>query len=114
MTRHSRPRETVGPVTISVTVAPVNDAATAATAALQTAEDTAAEIDLRTLAGDVETADDDLVFTVGGAADGTVTLLADGHTARFTPDANHNGPASFTYRCRTPGTAVFSRSPSGR
>ena len=40
-----------------------------------------------------------MIFTVGGAANGTVQLV-DGHIARFTPGANFNnnrGSASFTY-----------------
>ncbi|QDT51611.1 Calx-beta domain protein [Symmachiella dynata] len=87
----------VGPFAIDITVAAVNDAPLASGTTLNTDEDTAVEIDLRTLVDDVETADDDLVFNVSGAVNGTVELLADGHTARFTPGANYNGPASFVY-----------------
>ncbi|MCX7428283.1 MAG: Ig-like domain-containing protein [Planctomycetia bacterium] len=90
---------TVGPVSISVTVTPVNDAPVALPTALTTAEDAAVEVDLRTLVSDVETANAALSFTVGGAANGAVQLV-DGHIARFTPGANFNnnrGSASFTY-----------------
>ena len=40
-----------------------------------------------------------LLFSVTGAVNGAVTLLADGHTARFSPAANFSGLASFQYRC---------------
>jgi hyaluronate lyase len=64
---------------------------------LATSQDTPADIDLRSLASDVETPAGQLLFTVGSATNGTVVLLADGHTARFTPAPGHTGPASFTY-----------------
>jgi hypothetical protein len=70
--------------------------------ALVTDEDTAIEIDLRTLVQDVETPPDSLAFAVGAATHGTVQLLSDGHTARFTPEAAFpspagSGPAGFQY-----------------
>ena len=83
--------------TVTITVNPVNDAPVAAGSSPVTGEDIPVQIDLRTLVEDVETADDALIFTVGGAVNGTVSLLADGYTARFEPAANYNGPASFTY-----------------
>ena len=55
------------------------------------------DVDLRLLASDVETPDGDLHFTLGAATNGSVTLLADGHTARFTPAGDYSGPASFAY-----------------
>ena len=45
----------------------------------------------------METPDGQLRFTLGAAANGSVTLLADGHTARFTPAADYSGPANFAY-----------------
>jgi len=88
--------------TVTITVNPVNDAPVASTASLTTDEDSAVEVDLRTLVQDVETADDDLVFAVRGAVNGTVSLLPDGYTARFEPNPGFPGPdangaASFTY-----------------
>ena len=94
--------KTVGPVTISVTITPINDTPTANATTLTTNEDTVVTIDLRTLAEDVETTDTALVFSVEGAQHGTVALI-DGHTAQFTPDANYNGPASFTYHVTDTG-----------
>jgi hyaluronate lyase len=55
------------------------------------------DLDLRTLASDVETPDAGLRFTLGTATNGSVILLADGYTARFTPVADYSGPASFDY-----------------
>jgi VCBS repeat-containing protein len=97
------PAITTGATTIAVTVTPVNDAPVANSESLTTAEDAAVDIDLRSLVNDVETADANLTFAVGGASNGTVSLLADGHTARFTPAANFSGPASFTYTAKDTG-----------
>jgi VCBS repeat-containing protein len=83
--------------TATVTVDPVNDAPVATDAAVMTPQNTATDIDLRTLVTDVETAPEDLTFAVSGAVNGTVALLSDGHTARFTPNPWYHGPASFTY-----------------
>ena len=55
------------------------------------------DIDLRALASDVETPADRLVFTVFQPANGTVSLLADGHTARFSPSPGFTGLASFQF-----------------
>ncbi|MFO0796475.1 MAG: Ig-like domain-containing protein [Gemmataceae bacterium] len=81
----------------TITVTAVNDAPTAAAASRTTLEDTAVDVDLAALVGDVETPTAQLTFAVGGAVTGTVALLADGRTARFTPAANANGAGSFTY-----------------
>ncbi len=64
---------------------------------VNTAQNTAVEVDLLTLAGDVETPANQLRFNVSSPANGTVTLLADGHTARFTPATNYHGPANFNF-----------------
>jgi VCBS repeat-containing protein len=63
-------------------------------------EDQPVEVDLWSLVSDIETSDAELTFSVGGGSNGTAVLLADGHTARFTPgdDFNDNrGSASFVY-----------------
>ena len=83
--------------TVTVTVTAVNDAPIAVGASLITDEDAPQEIDLRTLVQDLETSDSDLVFSVGNAIHGSVSLLSDGFTARFVPALNYDGPASFTY-----------------
>ena len=83
--------------TVNITVAAANDTPAAVGAVLVTDEDTAVEIDLRTLVEDVETLDDDLTFTVADGVNGTVELLADGHSARFTPTGDYHGSAGFNY-----------------
>ncbi|MBB6307769.1 cadherin-like domain-containing protein, partial [Xanthobacter tagetidis] len=83
--------------TVAVTVTPVNDAPVAVGDTATTAEDTPlviAAADL--LANDADTDGDMLSVTgVSGAVGGTVAL--DDGEITFTPDADFNGPASFTY-----------------
>ena len=62
-----------------------------------TPKNTAADVDLSTLVSDIETPLSSLKFQLGLATNGTVALLADGRTARFTPAAGYTGPASFIY-----------------
>jgi hyaluronate lyase len=69
----------------------------AAAGNLDTLRNVPVDVDLRTLASDVETPDAGLRFTLGAASNGSVILLADGHTARFTPAADYSGPAGFDY-----------------
>ena len=86
--------------TVTITINPVNDAPEADSASLTTDEDTITQqIDLYSLVKDTETVDEDLVFSISGETNGTVTLV-DGHLVQFTPNANFNnsrGSASFTY-----------------
>jgi len=70
---------------------------TAAAATLTTPRDTAIDLDLQTLVSDVETPLANLRLRPGSTTNGTVTMLADGRTARFTPAAGYSGPASFSY-----------------
>ncbi len=77
---------------VDVTYAPVANAST-----LSTPQGVPIDIDLQPLASDVETPLSGLRFQVGNALNGTVALLADGHTARFTPAAGYSGAARFTY-----------------
>jgi autotransporter-associated beta strand protein len=58
---------------------------------------TAIDIDLGTLASDAETPTSHLLFKVSSPANGNVILLADGRTARFTPNSGFRGSASFQY-----------------
>ncbi len=69
--------------------------ATGSSAAL--ARDSSMDIDLRTLASDADTPPADLRYVVSGGTNGSVALLADGYTARFTPAAGYTGPASFSF-----------------
>jgi hypothetical protein len=81
-------------VTVSLTVNAVNDAPVAVADAATTAEDTAATISV--LANDSDVDGDALTVTaVGVATNGTVTT--DGTSVVYTPNANYNGPDSFTY-----------------
>jgi len=78
--------------TVSITVAPINDAPVATPQTLSVAEDGSLSI---TLAGtDVDTATT-LTFTAGSAAHGTITGTAPNLT--YTPALNYNGPDSFTF-----------------
>lgn len=86
--------------TVGVTVLPVNDTAVASGASTSMVAGTTLDIDLAALAGDIETGDADLFFSVGDAAHGAVSLLADGRTARFTPAPGYHGPASFQFTAR--------------
>jgi hypothetical protein len=60
------------------------------------------EVDLRALVQDTNAAAGKLVFTVGPPTNGTVNLLADGHTARFLPAMNFIGSAGFAYTVTRP------------
>jgi hypothetical protein len=80
---------------ITLHVNEVNVAPVASNGTATTPEDTAVTIDLLTLVSDVDSST--FTFAVGNASNGTVILLADGHTAQFTPAANYSGPASFTF-----------------
>ncbi|MEQ1859136.1 MAG: polysaccharide lyase family 8 super-sandwich domain-containing protein [Chthoniobacteraceae bacterium] len=70
---------------------------TAADAGFMVLKNTPTDIDLRSLVSDADTPLSDLRFTASGAVNGTVTLLADGHTARFTPAPGYTGSATFDY-----------------
>jgi hyaluronate lyase len=72
-------------------------APTASGLGAMTTKNAAVDVDLWPLVNDVETPKDQLRFSVSAAQNGTVTLLADGHTARFTPAADYSGPAQFSY-----------------
>lgn len=77
---------------VDVAYPPVANAST-----VSTPQDTFIDIDLQSLVSDVETPLASLKLQPASATNGTVTLLADGHTARFTPAVGYSGPASFTY-----------------
>lgn len=66
-------------------------------ASVTSVQDHFVDIDLLSLAFDADTPADQLRFDVGGSTNGTVALLADGHTARFTPAPGFVGAASFAY-----------------
>ena len=81
------------PATVSVTVDPVNDVPTASPGSRTTDEDTPVALDLGALVDDVETSDANLTYTiVSPPAHGTATATT------YTPNADYNGPDSFTYK----------------
>jgi uncharacterized delta-60 repeat protein len=91
---------TSGPVTVTIAVAPVNDAPTGETDYYYTNEDTPLSVPAATgvVRNDHDVDGDPLTAVfVGGPAHGTLTLNADGSFA-YTPAANWNGTDSFTYR----------------
>ncbi len=81
------------PATVAITVNPVNDAPTATASAPSTNEDTA--LNGTVTGGDVD--GDTLTYAQGtGPAHGTLDFHSDG-SYTYTPDANYNGPDSFTF-----------------
>jgi hypothetical protein len=84
--------------TVTVTVTPVNDGPVAVDDAATTAEDTPLVSTLSSLTAndlDVDLGATLSVTAVGGATNGAVAIVGGGFT--FTPTANFNGTASFTY-----------------
>ncbi|WP_422049928.1 beta strand repeat-containing protein [Shimia sp.] len=80
---------------VSVNIAPVNDAPIAVNDATTTNEDTAVVINL--LANDTDLDGDSLTISnIGPASNGTVVDSGNG-TVTYTPVANYNGPDAFTY-----------------
>ncbi len=64
--------------------------------------DTHVDVDLRAVAGNTG----NLTFTVANGTNGTVVLLGDGHTARFTPTAAYHGFASFSFNVNDTATGI--------
>ncbi|MCA1684365.1 MAG: tandem-95 repeat protein, partial [Actinobacteria bacterium] len=85
--------------TVSLTVNAVNDAPVAHDDTATTDEDTAKTIDSSDLlANDTDVDGDNLhVASVSDATHGSVSLSGDASTVTFTPAADYNGAASFTY-----------------
>src|SRR5205823_5928880 len=64
-----------------------------------TSEDTAVDVDLRSLVSDVDNAVYSLTFTVSNEIGRAACRVGDGHTARFTPAQDYSGNgASFTFK----------------
>ncbi len=81
--------------TVSITIRPVNDAPTAAADTASTKKNSAVTVTV--LANDRDVDGDTLsVSSVGAAATGTVTRLADG-SVRYTPKKGWSGTDRFTY-----------------
>lgn len=63
---------------------------------------TAVDVDLTTMNGGRS----GLTYTLSSAVNGTVALLGDGHTARFTPTAGFNGLGSFAFSFTALGNTI--------
>ena len=61
------------------------------------------DVDLAMRVTDVETPGTNLHFSLGTASNGTVILLSNGYTARFTAATNFTGTASFTFNATDNG-----------
>ncbi|MGI2258741.1 Ig-like domain-containing protein [Shewanella sp. GXUN23E] len=93
--RHSGVRLIAG-AEVSVAVLPVNDLPIAQPAHFQTAEDSLLQIDLSSLASDVD--GDILSFVIASSpVAGSATVSLTGSIATLTPAVDFNGPVSFTY-----------------
>ena len=69
-------------------------------------EGTSITIDLSTLASDVNLPAADLTYSVSYPQNGTVALLADGHTAQFSPASGFSGQAEFSFTVTDPATGL--------
>ncbi len=78
-------------------LAATNDPPAAANGSATGNADNAVDIDLRGYVTDDSTPPEQLRFSVSGGVNGTVVLLDDGHTARFTPDPGYTGVPSFSF-----------------
>ncbi len=76
---------------------PESDPPLAADGSVTTPQNTPVDVNLTTLASDTVTLASNLVFAVTSPTNGTVTLLPDGRTARFTPATNFFGTGQFLY-----------------
>ncbi len=87
--------------TVQLTVDPVNDTPVAVNDVFTINEDFTLTVNPTTLLGNDTDIDGNAlsITAVSGASHGTVAIVdtAEGPRVRFTPEANYNGPASFTY-----------------
>ena len=90
------PKGATSTATVNVTVTPVNDAPVAVDDAAETDED--ASVIIPVLVNDTDADGDELTVTeVGDPANGTVVFDAGTGEVTYTPNADYNGPDSFTY-----------------
>jgi autotransporter-associated beta strand protein len=76
-------------------LATANDAPVVANGNATDNGENAVDIDLRAYVSDDFTPPELMRFSVGASVNGTVVLLADGHTARFTPTPGYTGVPAF-------------------
>ena len=73
-------------------------------ASVALAQNNAGTIDLAARVSDAETPAGNLLFGVSNPFNGSVALMADGHTASFTPATNYSGAAGFNFTATDEGT----------
>jgi hypothetical protein len=81
----------------AATPPPLNTPPSAAGTNVSLLRNTFADVDLATLAGDPRTPFSQCLYTIGLATNGSVALLADGHTARFTSVPGFIGTGGYSY-----------------
>ena len=91
------------PETFTLNVAAVNNAPTALATNLTVPLNSFVDVNLLPLASDIETPPAAMRYDVSAAVGGSVTLLADGHTARFLAATNYFGPSSFRFAATDTG-----------
>ncbi len=84
-------------------IAASNDAPVAINGVATSNGENAVDIDLRNYITDDATPAAQMRFSVSDPQNGTVTLLADGFTARFTPNQGYTGVPSFTFTATDTG-----------
>ena len=84
-------------------IAATNDAPVALNGVATSNGENPVDIDLRSYITDDSTPSAQMLFTVANPQNGTVTLLADGFTARFTPTPGYTGVPSFTFTATDAG-----------
>ncbi|MBL9146156.1 MAG: autotransporter-associated beta strand repeat-containing protein [Verrucomicrobiaceae bacterium] len=84
-------------------ISATNDAPVAVNGVATSNGENPVDIDLRNYITDDSTPSAQMLFTVANAVNGTVTLLADGFTARFTPTPGYTGVPSFTFTATDAG-----------
>jgi VCBS repeat-containing protein len=87
------------------TLTAVNTQPVAANNTLTLAEDSSAQVDLRNTSSDTD-GDALTILPTTQPAHGSLTLNPDGVTYTYTPNANYNGPDSFSYRVTDADGAV--------
>jgi GH35 family endo-1,4-beta-xylanase len=91
------------PETVTLHVTAVNTPPNVLATNLTLPPNSSADVNLLPLASDVETPAAAMRYDVSAPVGGTVTLLADGHTARFTATPNYPGATSFRYTATDTG-----------
>lgn len=84
-------------------ISATNDAPVAINGVATSNGENPVDIDLRAYITDDATPAAQMLFTVSNAVNGTVTLLADGYTARFTPTPGYTGVPSFNFTATDAG-----------